>query len=63
MENTQTETEMNFQNIFEAIPGLFLIIKPNTPYYSILGASNRYIEETSTTREKIIGRRYYSRSL
>jgi two-component system cell cycle sensor histidine kinase/response regulator CckA len=48
--------EIDFRLLFENAPGLFLVLKPNTPEFTILGASNAYLRATMTEREKITGR-------
>ncbi|MGZ3919740.1 MAG: ATP-binding protein [Bacteroidia bacterium] len=48
--------DIDFRLLFESAPGLFLILKPNTPRFTIMGASNAYLAATMTVREKIIGR-------
>ncbi|HXU28479.1 MAG TPA: PAS domain-containing protein, partial [Bacteroidia bacterium] len=53
--NNKKEQVINFKALFEAVPGLFLILKPNSPHFTILGASNAYLYATMTEREKIIG--------
>jgi len=50
------QTIINFQTLFEAAPGLFLILKPDTPYFTILGASDAYLQATMTKRNHITGR-------
>jgi len=56
MENkTKKQIALNFQILFEAAPGLFLILKPDAPHFTILGASNAYLKATMTERGNIIG--------
>lgn len=43
---------LNFQAIFEAVPGLYLILKPD---FTIIAASEAYLEATHTSRDKILG--------
>lgn len=47
---------VNFQMLFESAPGLFLILKPNAPNFTILGASDVYLQATMTERNNITGR-------
>lgn len=42
-----------FQRIFESVPGLYLVLAPET--FCIVAASNAYLEATMSTREGIIG--------
>jgi PAS domain S-box-containing protein len=50
------KTNINFQKLFESAPGLYLILKPDAPHFTILGASNAYLVATMTERSKITGR-------
>jgi two-component system, OmpR family, sensor histidine kinase VicK len=42
--------------LMQDIPGAFLLFKPDIPYFTILDASNAYLEATQTKRGEIIGR-------
>jgi PAS domain S-box-containing protein len=42
-----------FENVFEALPGLYLVL---TPDLKIVAASNAYLRATLTEREKVVGR-------
>ncbi len=42
-----------FENLFESLPGLFLVL---TPDLKIVAASNAYLEATMTKREDLLGR-------
>ena len=56
MENkTKKQVAVNFQILFEAAPSLFLILKPDAPNFTILGASDAYLKATMTERGNIIG--------
>ena len=45
----------DFKLLFESSPGLFLVLDPS-PSFTILGASNAYLNATMTTRDAVIGR-------
>lgn len=47
---------MDFRLLFERAPGLFLVLRPDPPKFTILGASDAYLEATLTRREAITGR-------
>ena len=47
----------HFQALFEAVPGKYLILKPQT--YEIVSASKPYLEATLTRLEQIKGRRLF----
>jgi PAS domain S-box-containing protein len=47
---------MDFKLLFEKAPGLFLVLRPDPPTFTILGASDAYLRATLTQREGIVGR-------
>ncbi len=46
----------DFQALFESSPGLYLVIKPNSPDFTIIAVSNAYLKATMTKREDILGK-------
>src|SRR5262247_1733718 len=46
----------DFQTLFEAAPGLYLVLLPNAPKYTIVALSDAYASATMTRREEIVGR-------
>ena len=48
-------SEADFQSLFEAVPGLYLVVAPDPPR-TILAASDAYLRATMTKREEILGR-------
>ena len=46
----------DFKSIFKSLPGLYLILKPNTPTYTIEYSSDAYNKQTMTKRDEIIGK-------
>jgi PAS domain S-box-containing protein len=42
--------------VFDAAPGLYLILKPDAPRFSIMAVNNAYAKATLTKREDIIGK-------
>lgn len=46
-------TQIDFRLHFERAPGRFLILAPDEPRYTILGASDAYLTATMTTRDII----------
>ena len=46
----------DFHALFEAIPGLYLVLLPNAPDFTIVAASDAYLQATLTERETILGR-------
>ncbi|HYF05116.1 MAG TPA: EAL domain-containing protein [Patescibacteria group bacterium] len=53
---TQQKNPVNFQALFEAAPDLFLVLKPDTPIFTIVAVSSAYARATMTKREEIIGK-------
>ena len=45
-----------FESIFESLPGLFLVLKPDL---TIVTASDAYLKATMTTREKMVGQNMF----
>ncbi len=52
-EHVELQKRLQFQALFESVPGLFLVLKPNL---TIVGASDAYLSATKTKREEITGR-------
>jgi signal transduction histidine kinase len=46
----------DFRALFEAAPGLYLVLLPDAPRYTIVAVSDAYARATTTTRETILGR-------
>ncbi|MGH7204534.1 MAG: ATP-binding protein [Candidatus Levyibacteriota bacterium] len=44
------------RSIFESVPGLYLILKPNAPTFTIVAVSDAYVQATMTKREEILGK-------
>lgn len=53
---TAQKSELDFKKLFESAPGLFLVLKPDAPRFTILGASDAYLAATMTRRENIAGK-------
>lgn len=51
-----SEVPLDFQLLFERAPGLFLVLKSDPPTFTIVGASDAYLDATHTQREDIVGR-------
>jgi len=47
---------LDFRLLFEAAPGLFLVLLPNPPEFTIVAASDAYLRATMTERDEIVGR-------
>jgi signal transduction histidine kinase/CheY-like chemotaxis protein len=48
-------TPPDFRALFEAVPGLYLVLEPEEPY-RIVAASDAYLRATMTARAQIVGR-------
>ena len=48
--------EPDFRQVFEAAPGSFLLLAPDAPRFTIVGASDAYLRATMTKRDEITGR-------
>lgn len=47
--------QTDFKRLFESAPGLFLVLAP-TSRFTILGASDAYLNATMTVRDEVVGR-------
>lgn len=46
----------DFRTLFEAVPGLYLVLLPDAPRFTIVAVSDAYARATMTQREAIVGR-------
>ncbi len=53
---TPHSVQPDFQTLFEALPGLYLVLEPDAPRYTIVAVSDAYTRQTMTEREAILGR-------
>lgn len=51
-----TPSESEFRLLFDAAPGLFLVLRPDTPHFSIVAVTEAYLQATMTRREQVLGR-------
>ena len=54
-EDVTVAGEPDFRRLFESVPGLFLVLRPDAPRYTIVAASDEYLRATMTFRD-IVGR-------
>ncbi len=54
--NPEGAPKLDFKAIFEAAPGAFLVLLPDTPRFTIVAVSAAYLAATMTTRASILGR-------
>src|SRR5580700_9989 len=50
-----SETTLNYQALFDSVPGLYLVLLPD-PQYTIVAASDAYLSATMRRREELVGR-------
>lgn len=48
------QPEIDYRGLFEALPGLFLILLPDDPAFTIVAASNAYLKASKLSRENIV---------
>lgn len=46
----------DFRTLFESVPGLYLVLEPDAPRYTIVAVSDAYARQTLTTRDAIVGK-------
>jgi signal transduction histidine kinase len=51
-----TPTESEFRLLFDAAPGLFLVLRPDSPHFTIAAVTEAYLQATMTRREQMLGR-------
>jgi PAS domain S-box-containing protein len=49
-------SDPDFQTLFEAAPGRYLVLLPDAPRYTIIALSDAYARATQTSREDILGK-------
>jgi PAS domain S-box-containing protein len=48
--------ELDFRALFDAVPGLYLVLLPDDPTYTIVLANDAYAKATMVDKEEIVGR-------
>jgi PAS domain S-box-containing protein len=51
--------EPDFQTLFEAAPGLYLVLLPDAPRFTIVAVSDAYADATRSSRAEILGRGFF----
>lgn len=54
MKARSPQDDVDFQSIFESVPGNYLILLPDAPVYTIVAVSDAYAAATLTEREQIL---------
>lgn len=52
----RTQQEIDFRALFESAPGAYLVLKPDSPRFTILAVTDSYLRVTMTERKEIVGR-------
>jgi PAS domain-containing protein len=50
------DSTVDYQVIFESMPGSFIILQPNAPHYPILAISDELLEITARGRQNVVGK-------
>ncbi|PKV75899.1 PAS domain-containing sensor histidine kinase [Pontibacter ramchanderi] len=50
------EQNLDFESIFNTMPGSFLVLKPNAPQYTILAISDELLHNTRMERVEVVGK-------
>ena len=53
---SQPPSSPDYRRLFEAVPGLYLVLLPDPPTFTIVAVSDAYLHATMTEREAITGR-------
>lgn len=53
---SRPRAEPDFRTLFESAPGLYLVLEPDAPRYTVVAASDAYLRATMRTREEMLGR-------
>lgn len=51
-----SKLEVSYTYLFEAMPGSCLLLKADSPLYTILAATPEYLQQTGTTKNSLIGK-------
>lgn len=54
--NRVRESAPDFRTLFESAPGLYAVLEPDSPRFTIVAVSDAYARATMTKREQILGR-------
>ncbi|MES2515618.1 MAG: ATP-binding protein [Bacteroidota bacterium] len=59
MESKDPVIDIDYQKVFESSPSLFLLLLPNSPDFTIIGVSEKYLAATLTQRNEIIHKKLF----
>jgi len=52
----EDRTSPDFQLLFETIPGLFIVLLPDDPRFTVIAVSHAYLQAVKRDREAVVGR-------
>ncbi len=50
---------LDLQAIFDSMPGNFMILQPNSPFFTILAISDELLQTTAMVRESVVGKNLF----
>jgi two-component system, OmpR family, sensor histidine kinase VicK len=53
------DSKTDFVNVFHYLPGLYIIVSPDAPHFTISEANQSYAAATHTSREQILGKSFF----
>src|SRR5262245_12850391 len=53
------QSRFDFQRLFEAVPGRYLVLLPDAPQFTIVAVRDAYGHATLTRRDQIVGRGFF----
>lgn len=56
MNQIAQDSSPDFRNLFESAPGMYLVLLPDDPKFTIVAVSDAYLRATMTKKEEILGR-------
>ncbi len=56
MMDQPSPSQPDFRALFEAAPGLYLVLRPDAPRFTIVAVSDAYARATKTKRQEMLGR-------
>lgn len=57
---TGAGNNIDYKILFETSPLLFIVLKPNSPEYTVINANDAYLAATNKTREEVSGKSIFS---
>lgn len=51
----QSSTEVNFKDVFLALPERYVVFEPNPPHYTMVAADDAYLKVVGLSRDQVVG--------